>query len=443
MKKPFFLMLKGTAPRSVWCTPLFNGYRWMLLMLLALSGCGAPDRIADGGTPASTHTIVQTVSMIPTLTSPATELTVSPAYPIEVTTQPSAQPSSTVLVSTPTILAPSNDETSTIVMPAPSTIASTPNPSSPATVPRLVFQSNGKDRGQSGLYIINADGTHLTRLTDSPLDRAPNWSPDGQRIVFSSDRDTHSNPDIYIINADGTGFARLASDSAFDDTPIWSPDGRSIAFTSNRGSKTPYGDIYVMQPDGTQVRRLTSGPSFENIIGWSSDSTRIFYSGPNQDGLWAISAVDLDSVQSNVIVEGATGEISPDGRSIAFIRVDAGQGDIWISSIDGTNVRRLTKTSATEYFPGWSPDGKRIAFGSLVDGPAVFVINTDGTGQTQVSAPKTGTGELHWSPDGTYIAFRVKTAERMDLAVVDVAQGTQTIITQNMGVEAGFAWAPR
>jgi len=68
-----------------------------------------------------------------------------------------------------------------------------------------------------------------------PWDSQPVWSPDGSRIAFYSDRkfnlpDRDDNVDIYVMAADGTGLTRLTDDPASDAFPYWSPDGQRLAF---------------------------------------------------------------------------------------------------------------------------------------------------------------------------------------------------------------------
>jgi WD40 repeat protein len=69
---------------------------------------------------------------------------------------------------------------------------------------------------------MNADGTDVRRLTDSPgLDEGPVWSPDGTKISFSSDRD--GQQEIYVMNADGSDQRRLTDNPARDESPDWQP----------------------------------------------------------------------------------------------------------------------------------------------------------------------------------------------------------------------------
>jgi Tol biopolymer transport system component len=89
------------------------------------------------------------------------------------------------------------------------------------------------------------------------------WSPDGSKIVFYGGRD--DNRDIYVMNADGSNPTRLTNDPAQDRYPTWSPDGLRIAFTSNRDGDD---EIYVMSADGTGLVRFTRSPGLDVLDDW-------------------------------------------------------------------------------------------------------------------------------------------------------------------------------
>ncbi len=98
-------------------------------------------------------------------------------------------------------------------------------------------------------------GTGL-RLTNATGDFRPRYSPDGSKIVFQSGRDGQS--EIYVMNADGSGQTRLTNNPALDTAPAWSPDGTKILFTSLRDDPmTPA--LYVMNADGSNQTRVTTG----------------------------------------------------------------------------------------------------------------------------------------------------------------------------------------
>lgn len=104
---------------------------------------------------------------------------------------------------------------------------------------------------------MNANGSGATRLTAGG--DGPAWSPDGSKIAFWSHRG--GNLDVYVMNADGSAVARLTTDPADDLHPAWSPDGTRIAFTSFRSGR---GSIYLMKPDGRGVMLLADGVAGES-----------------------------------------------------------------------------------------------------------------------------------------------------------------------------------
>src|SRR5215204_3542268 len=103
-------------------------------------------------------------------------------------------------------------------------------------------------------------------------DGSPAWSPDGRRIAFYSERD--GNAEIYVMNADGTGVTRLTNTRADEGYPAWSPDGRTISFDSDRDGNF---DVFAMNVDGTNVRPLTRHPGRDVSASWSPDGRAIVF----------------------------------------------------------------------------------------------------------------------------------------------------------------------
>jgi Tol biopolymer transport system component len=111
---------------------------------------------------------------------------------------------------------------------------------------------------------MNADGTNQTMLTNGQKDYGPNWSPDGSKILFYSLRD--GQEEIYVIDADGTDLTRLTDHLARDQYCCWSPDGSKIAFTSERESSNY--QIYVMDANGSNITRLTNNSAEDSQPNW-------------------------------------------------------------------------------------------------------------------------------------------------------------------------------
>ncbi len=133
--------------------------------------------------------------------------------------------------------------------------------------------------GRSQIYVINANGTAMRPLTMDNLMPYENihsaWSPDGTRIAFSSNRD--DDYDIYVMNADGSNVTRLIDSPGDDFSPAWSPDGMCITFTSYRDGNA---ELYAMNADGSHQTRLTNSPATEASPAWQPNSQPALASAP-------------------------------------------------------------------------------------------------------------------------------------------------------------------
>jgi hypothetical protein len=229
---------------------------------------------------------------------------------------------------------------------------------------RIAFAREAPELGGFGhdeIFVMGVDGSDQTRITDSQADgiglsaREPAWSPDGTRIAFTRTITQPGYPgdaEIYVINTDGTGLTRLTDNPAGgapsnDLSPSWSPDGTQIAFSSRRNGQ--YG-VYVMNADGTGLRRLADAPA-GSYPAWSPDGTRIVYG--NHD----IVTVRLDgSDLRNLTQTVGISELNPDwqrlNRPADCSNVHATPTSLW-----PPNKRLVTVTldGATD------PDGDEVA----------------------------------------------------------------------------------
>jgi Tol biopolymer transport system component len=283
--------------------------------------------------------------------------------------------------------------------PAPLPPTDTPTPVPPTETPlplnKIAFVSN-RD-GNYEIYIMNADGSGQTRLTNTPAeDRYPSWSPDGRRIAFASDRD--GNMEIYVMNADGSGQTRLTNTPAYDGDPTWSPDGTRIAFASTQDVRS---DIWVMNADGSNQVKLRE---FGVNPAWSPDGSQIaalfrFGSFMHLGVMPADGSAEPQPLLQLQISNWPAW--SPDGSRIAFESTESpDNSEILIINADGSNLVNLTRTpNIVEVHPTWSPDGTRIAFMSWRDDNGeVYVMNADGSGQTNLTNNPAWEGYPSWSP---------------------------------------------
>jgi Tol biopolymer transport system component len=115
---------------------------------------------------------------------------------------------------------------------------------------------------QSALFVVNADGTGLHRITPSrPGARNAQWSPTGRLIAFNSP--LLSGAQVYVVRPSGTGLRKVTSptNGYVSFAPVWSPGGAKLAFTScSPDVKRGQLDLWIMNPNGTGLRQLTSTP---------------------------------------------------------------------------------------------------------------------------------------------------------------------------------------
>ena len=278
-------------------------------------------------------------------------------------------------------------------------LSTDPSAGTDSTGGRIAFTSNRE--GNHEIYVMNADGSDVTRLTDTPANEGfPTWSPDGQRIAFQSRRG------IYVMDADGSNVTHLTTAGG---TPAWSPDGRRIAFQRDN-------EIHVMNADGTGVTNLGTNVGTASPPAWSPDGRRIAFES-HRNGTWGIYVIDADG--SNVAHLAASGgdgtpAWSPDGRRIAFTSQRDGVGEIYVMNADGSNAMRLTNFqgfvnfSYTNNESTWSPDGRRIAFRSNRDNRnrEIYVMDADGSNVTRLTDDSARDESPAWSPDAECSSIR-------------------------------------
>ncbi len=257
---------------------------------------------------------------------------------------------------------------------------------------KIAFTSIFLPTATVGIYVMNADGSELKRLTyNNAFEDGPSWSPDGTKIAFASKRD--GNLEIYVMNADGSEQINLTNNPARDSCPCWSPDGKKIAFASERDGNF---EIYIMNADGSEQKRLTSNPGLKRNLAldhtpsWSPDGKKIAFHSL-RDGNFEIYVMNADGSEQINLTNNPAGDScpcwSPDGKKIAFGSRRDRNSDIYVMNADGSEQKRLTNNPGRDWGPSWSPDGKKIAFESSEDigNTKIYVMNTDGSGRKNLT----------------------------------------------------------
>jgi TolB protein len=196
--------------------------------------------------------------------------------------------------------------------------------------------------------------------------------PTGKWLAFSSTRNSE-HPGIFLQRVDGTAVTQLSDGNADDAYPVFSPDGKQIAFSSTRAGNW---QIFVMDADGRNIVQVTNGPMQAIHPSFSPDGSRIVYCAVGgRSGQWELWTVDLKTSEKRTIGYGLFPNWSPNPtvNRIAFQRARQ-RGSRWFSLwtldlVDG-EARRATEvavsSNAAILSPAWSPDGKRLAFATVL-----------------------------------------------------------------------------
>ena len=142
---------------------------------------------------------------------------------------------------------------------------------------RVVFASTrGGDFPH--IWVMDSAGRHQRRVSGSITGEYPAFSRDGTQVAFANNQGaTDAGFEIYVMDASGSHIRRLTKNALDDMGPTWSPDGRLIAFHRSPGGAGNLPDVYVMRPDGSRQRRLTRGGG--ELPSWSPDGRFLVYSG--------------------------------------------------------------------------------------------------------------------------------------------------------------------
>ena len=255
---------------------------------------------------------------------------------------------------------------------------------------KLVFVS--RRDGNSEIYVMNADGSGLRNLTRTPSDDLdPAWSPDGRAIAFVQKKCVPSRPCgtafetyLYVVNADGSGLRRLTPHRAHVFNPSWLADGKTIRYGG-----------YLVYADGSGSTKLPRNVPPDGA--WSPDGQRIASVSvahspaeardPTKLGIWVTNA---DGSNARQVARNATARQpawSPDGRRIAFRRFkgklgSAGPSDLFVVNADGSGLRRLTRNAENVRWFAWSPDGRTIAF---LRNREVYIVKADGSAERRLT----------------------------------------------------------
>lgn len=268
---------------------------------------------------------------------------------------------------------------------------------------RFVYQARRGERTCDAIRVMGVDGSDPTTIHAEGANTCAYFLVGDERVIFASTRSggeecppkpdrsqgyvwpIYDTYDLYTTRPDGSDLQRLTDTPGYDAEATVGPDG-TIVFTSMRDGDL---DLYLMDPDGSNVRRLTDTPGYDGGAFFSPDGSKIVYRAhhPKDEEELADYRLLLDQ-----------GLVRPSRL------------EIHVMDADGSNQRQITNLGKAAFCPFFTPDGNAILFTSNHLDPRgrnfdLFLVTLDGTKLERVTWNPSFDGFPMFSPDGTQLVF--------------------------------------
>ena len=268
---------------------------------------------------------------------------------------------------------------------------------------RIAYNSNGV------IYTINPDGSAKTKVTDTYVSGYPiDYSPTGKKITYTSyegfndgkGTGPQKDAEIYTIKVGGGAKTNVTNNNRDDEDSSYSPDGKRIAYTHWDGHDL---EIYTINTNGTATFQVTNNGTNEFDPSYSPDGKKIVFSG-EESNFWPLFTYAVE---------------------------------IYTIGVHGKNRVQLTNNATYDYFPNYSPDGRRIAYsGSGKKHSGIYTISARGGDKTKVAE---GGDDPDYSPDGRKIVYYTGNDLHGKIYTINVGGGGKSKVTEG----SNPAWGSR
>jgi Tol biopolymer transport system component len=294
-----------------------------------------------------------------------------------------------------------------------------------------------------------AELANIRQLTSGGQNAEAYWSPDGRRLVFQATRDGARCDQIYVMDADGANLKRISNGQGATTCGYFIDRDHVLYASTHEGSPEcpprpdrskgyvwavhPAYDIYVASLEGKIIRKLTDAAGYdaEGTVNWKT--RKIVYTSKSSGDLdlWSMNT-DGSGKKRLTRQAGYDGGafFSPDGSRLVWRAHHPADGpameryrellahnltapmkmELYVADADGSRARQITSFGCASFAPQFTPDGRRIIFASNKNKCdsrefELFLIDADGNNLEQVTFFGGFTSFPEFSPDGRRIVF--------------------------------------
>jgi TolB protein len=237
---------------------------------------------------------------------------------------------------------------------------------------------------------VNTHGQKLLGVSRNQfISLFPRWSPDGKEMLYTTlgrqgtavwlDRLNEEPPVPVLSGRPGSGLGVTSGGT-------WFSDKKRIILTLSRNQNV---DLYEMDLQTRRLRQITEHPSIDTLPFLAPDNERLVFVS-DRSGREQIYYYELSTgVTFQLTFSGSSNSDpawSPDGTLIAFTKVIGGQSQVYLMDPFTGDQHALTKGGYNSEQPTWSPDGKQLVYAANPSGVyKLYVMFIDGTGMRRLT----------------------------------------------------------
>lgn len=235
---------------------------------------------------------------------------------------------------------------------------------------------------------VDRSGRTLSAVGPRGLYRNPVLSPDGTRVAIEALDVKERTEDIWLIDLERGEPSRFTFDSRNDIWPVWSPDGARLAFSSDR--RAGGYDLYVKPSNGGTAEELLLESGAEVLaapLSWSPDNRFLIYRdfAPYSNmAILPLTGERTPRLYQQVDMTQAQGQVSPNGRWLAYHSGDGSPTDVFVQSFPIPGAKWQVSTGGGRY-PKWRKDGKELYY-NAPDG-RIMAVSVAGDTALEIGTP--------------------------------------------------------